>query len=290
MRKFGSFVLGVVLLLAATAVGDAAAVPQKGGGKAAGPSIRVVGLVGDRAVPVVPGRAFAQGIHDASGGCQVDEPIGVGIEVRDPKGALGDFVTPEVTWYFDESCRAVVESIGPAVGTAAPTETASPPPGGTWVRPSEGPDAVVSLDAVNPMHAAAAHRHRGWAKSTVLEQFGVTATEVYAEMRYWQDRNKVYGGFGRDGWCYTSAWPGWRINACYYSEWNPTGPSEVRVAVIGDFENNSSPPFPDYAHRARFIAVHPDFWAAQCHVTRGVLPSLLRQWKLVCAGGRSGGY
>lgn len=271
MKRVALF-LALVLLLGG-AVADASTAPGPD------PRVQVFGYVGDRKVPVAPGSVFARGVPDG-GGCRFEAPIGVGVEVRDPRVTTA----PQVTMYVDESCRAVVESVGGVTSAA----TRTPPEDGVWVPAVGETNEGGGLDQVVPMHAGPAHRHTGWAKSTVLEQFGVTATEVYAEMRYWQDRTKVYNGFGPNGWCYHSAWPGWRINGCYYSEWNPNGPSEVRVAVIGDFTNNLSPPFPDYAHRARFVAVHPDFWANQCHVTRGVLPSLVRQWKLVCAGGRSG--
>ena len=37
-----------------------------------------------------------------------------------------------------------------------------------------------------PLSPGPRHRHDGWAKSTVFEQFGVTATEVYSFLTYYQ--------------------------------------------------------------------------------------------------------
>ena len=84
------------------------------------------------------------------------------------------------------------------------------------------------------MHSASEHTHTMWTKHTILEQFNVTATEVYTQINFYQNTSAVYSPFGSDGWCYASAFPGWVINSCvgYITDGNP---NYVEKETLGDY-------------------------------------------------------
>lgn len=59
--------------------------------------------------------------------------------------------------------------------------------------------AALSIPAqLGYAHKANPHYHKGWTKHTVLEQFDVTATEVYIRQRYLQTQYAVYPGVYED--------------------------------------------------------------------------------------------
>lgn len=60
-------------------------------------------------------------------------------------------------------------------------------------------------------YKGAAHTHKSYVKHTVLEQFGITATEVRVRMRYSQDSTRVYSPVVDYFLCYTSSFPGWTV-------------------------------------------------------------------------------
>ncbi|MGH9226944.1 MAG: hypothetical protein ACRD2W_24890 [Acidimicrobiales bacterium] len=72
--------------------------------------------------------------------------------------------------------------------------------------------ALASSALTSPAQAdrySPEHPHWGWAQSTVLEQFGVTATEDYVEMLYYENCCGVYDPSWWDWYTYHSSWPGW---------------------------------------------------------------------------------
>jgi hypothetical protein len=74
--------------------------------------------------------------------------------------------------------------------------------------------ATLSSTFASPAQAhrgGSSHEHWGWAQSTVLEQFGVTATEDYVEMMYDEDCCGVYNASWWDWYAYHSSFPGWNM-------------------------------------------------------------------------------
>ncbi len=88
--------------------------------------------------------------------------------------------------------------------------------------------------------------YSGYVKSTELEQFGVTATEV--EMPWGWNQT----GYGPEftesnpfpewgGYCYVSAFPGWSIDSCDNSTFYDSLSDEVGENVWGHFHNDTCP-------------------------------------------------
>ncbi len=122
------------------------------------------------------------------------------------------------------------------------------------------------------------HTHYAWAKHTILEQFGVTATEVEARINYYQDPSppKVYDGYNPWAQCYHSAFPGWRINSCT-SVYYPYGPDEVWIYTQGEFQNTLNI---WYIIKAEYETV-PTLDRFTCTIVSGALPIL---WSSSCSG------
>lgn len=135
------------------------------------------------------------------------------------------------------------------------------------------------LAAPGSAHKAAQHQHEQWAKHTVLEQFGVTATEVYIRMQYYQNTTDVWGARYDDGYCYHSAFPGWTINSCTY--WLTSTSTHQQIDITGTFHNSLGI---DYKQHAWTQAWDDNSQVRRCYFDWGSLPPL---WSTDCQGGRN---
>jgi len=138
-----------------------------------------------------------------------------------------------------------------------------------------------------PLSPGPRHRHDGWAKSTVFEQFGVTATEVYSFLTYYQattPRRYVDEGYNyENSYCYHSAFPGWSTDRCIFAVLDLTGPDDVAVKVDARFSHLVA----TYSQSSRFRAVKSGDWNYSCTIYDGTLPPF---WDHECKGGRSAAY
>jgi hypothetical protein len=253
-------------------------------------------IVNGTKTSIAPGQVVAQGVILGGGQGILPEtvlcslPTEVQIGTNLPEGAIsGDIVTS-----FNATCQLVVESVsidassaGPeslGVGRADPTSrhgpvsaspaTVEPPPDGEL---NTDPPELENLGQGRVEEGTSAVAHRGWAKAIVQEQFGVTSTEVYVDMRYTRNGGRVYNGRNPLYRDYTSDWPCWHVNPRSYSWW-PDGPSNVYIHRRTHFDNCSAP-HPDYTTGAKFVAnPGPDHI---CGIT-GNLPTF---WDFRCRGG-----
>lgn len=195
-----------------------------------------------------------------------------------------------VTVSFDESCALVVKDTS---WTAGDLDDTKPLDGldGVATRPSGDPnEALAPVDAARattPLSLAYDHRHHGWTKAAVLEQFGLTSTETYASIRYWQDTNVLWNGHNySDSYCYHSSYPGWDPIVCQYAILETTGPGFITNKVHG-YYHNVTPPRPTWSLDAKFRATKDNDWNSTCDLYDGSLPPF---WDLRCNGARSGAY
>lgn len=135
-------------------------------------------------------------------------------------------------------------------------------------------DPIADIDAI-----ANGFRQMGCVKYTILEQFGVTATEVYFDSLFWEKGDYVRKQTEPEGYCYASAFPVWTIRRCS-GQYDPDGPRSIYAWGEGDFDHTTGP---SYTQRARYDFVPantPEFqWS--CRLTRGSLPFL---WSEDCYG------
>jgi len=124
------------------------------------------------------------------------------------------------------------------------------------------------------------HWHWGWAQSTVLEQFGVTATEDYRETVYTEDWANVYYPQFYDGYCYNSGFPGWSRKACAYRLYDYT-PDWVAIDGWSNWTNAFCRC--DYGQYEYYQADWTGWWTYGCSLYYGSLPY---GWDFRCYGGR----
>lgn len=119
--------------------------------------------------------------------------------------------------------------------------------------------------------SATTHYHVGYVKHTILEQFGVTATETYLKVNYGQSNAQSTFGLVINGnsYCYASAFPGWTIKSC--TAW-PTNawPWYQR----GDIEGVFSHAVAKYTMRSYFQANGDNSLVKKCWLSSGSLPPL----------------
>lgn len=221
----------------------------------------------DGASEIVVGSVVGQAtVRDSH--CVVVEPITVGVTVPDGASPL------VISWQFDGECRAVVDSIRPAEGSEGrPTDNGhSQRPTPVPSDPTQGDNGLADTNT--------AESREGWVKMTILEQFGVTATEVNAHLKFWEDdeSHTVWGGYDPYARCYHSAFPGWTIEECS-SRYFPNGPDYVWIDVSGEFHNTLNI---DYAMYAKFYGTAYGF-SYTCDLSEGALPI---GWKEHCVGGK----
>lgn len=138
----------------------------------------------------------------------------------------------------------------------------------------------LALNVTNPVDdLVGAYRQKGCVKYTILEQFGITATEQYHESLFWEKGDRVTRHEQPVGYCYHSAFPGWTIRKC--SGKYKLGPaSGVWAWLEGDYHNVTGPSYNMYSRYDFVPANSPEFqW--QCKLTRGSLPV---SWSEDCYG------
>lgn len=124
------------------------------------------------------------------------------------------------------------------------------------------------------------HGHTGYVQYTILEQFGVTATQLRQDYGYSQYWSGMWGVYDAGGNCYHSAFPTWTTNWCANAFDMFGGASNgPRAMISGDFDHTTGPSYTMYA----------EGWAsasgpggAYCRLDRGSLPPL---WSGHCYGG-----
>jgi hypothetical protein len=148
---------------------------------------------------------------------------------------------------------------------------------------------VCILSAMSPARAVPSPQ-RGWVKNTVLEQFHITATEIYESMAYTEDVNpaRKENGVPGPGYCSTSAFPGWTIDDCRLTDYYGTGPNFVYVDVSGHFTNVLPGCWLGECGSIRYRQTgeyynSTTFWNYYCGLIDGALPIA---WSMDCAGGK----
>ncbi|MCU0309761.1 MAG: hypothetical protein MUE36_02310 [Acidimicrobiales bacterium] len=140
-------------------------------------------------------------------------------------------------------------------------------------------NSYVSAEAhnANPIHV-----HNAFSKSVILEQFGVTATEIFLGWEFQQSAsaigNQVLHG---DSYCYHSAFPGWAITNCEYQAYKNTASygQEVKADMWGAFYSNFGPAYE--MHTYGHVSNAGNAYKFGCDLTFGSLPVL---WSNVCSG------
>jgi hypothetical protein len=217
--------------------------------------------------PVQAGSVIAQGVPDGGGNCVFSSPARIQGYPSDAAGADG----VDAATRMDDSCRLVVAS----VTEIAPSSNTRPDDSGTFdvdTSPAaDPPGSGVGETPYTPVN------HRGWAKNTITEQFGVTATEVYVQMDYTRNGGSVYNGRSPAQRDYHSHIPCWVTTNLSYT-WSPYGPTYIDIYRKTHFHNSCTAI--DYTITAKFYAnPDPHF---RCTMPQGSIPGI---WRMNCAGG-----
>lgn len=97
---------------------------------------------------------------------------------------------------------------------------------------------LATLVVVGPSPALAVPEpYRGWVKSTLLEQFGVTAIESYDSVTYTQESSSPHAlgnGAPAGGYCYHSLFPFWYLQECSILNFTST-PDRVQIYGYGEW-------------------------------------------------------
>lgn len=131
----------------------------------------------------------------------------------------------------------------------------------------------------------------GATKMTVLEQFGVTASEQFTQVRYNQAKGGTYAiskAQNTGGYCYGSHFPyEWQIDYCY-GYFTDNAPSEVYKKGQGKYEH--IPSAVKYTLRAEYWGKNMNSagwysaaWSYKCTLVAGTLPPA---WRTKCEGTR----
>ena len=207
--------------------------------------------------------------------CVIHTPIKIGARVQNGSSPLA------ISWRFDEQCRAVVYDIQPiseaenTLAHTAPAENGqfiSPVPG---LVPSGGEPMATEDTGVD---SSSREERAGWVGYTILEQFDVPATYVYAHLYYWEEDDSVSGGHSPYAYCWNSWFPGWTIEDCS-STYYPHGPDYVWIEVEGEFQNDLNI---EYTMYAQWYGTAYGY-SYTCDLTEGALPIF---WEEVCRGGK----
>jgi hypothetical protein len=106
----------------------------------------------------------------------------------------------------------------------------------------------------------------------VFEQFGVTATEVYSYITYYQATTPtryVDQGYNyNNSYCRHSDFPGWSTDRCVFAVLDLYGPDDVAVKVDARFSHLLA----TYSQSSRYRAVKDNNWEGTCNVYDGTLP------------------
>lgn len=227
------------------------------------PEVSAFAVVGGEKVKVDVGDVIAVGTREGDF-CVFDEPISYGGETSKHG------VTGEIAYQMDDQCRLTIENIEALPDDYIPVQ----PEGAIQFRHTDiSPKRVVGNKgpgvSAPAQYIGSLHKHYMWTKSTVLEQFGVTATEVYVIDRFWQEEEDVFAPHGLDGWCYASAFPTWTVNDCY-GDATDGDPYYQEVEGFGDYSHSLGV---EYVQRAEhYYTSSGESW--QCNLTEGALPIL----------------
>jgi hypothetical protein len=145
------------------------------------------------------------------------------------------------------------------------------------------PAAVLTGTAADASHTYPAHKHNAFSKYTILEQFGVTATEVFLGWEYMQDGNAVWAPANHDdSYCYHSGFPGWNTTLCEQQSYKmaPPGIEIVHGDIYGDFYSNFGPAYEMHSYGEATNEWNSGYKYG-CDLTFGSLPPL---WSNRCSG------
>ena len=186
-----------------------------------------------------------------------------------------------ISWRFDEQCRAVVYDIRPVLEAENTLAHATPPEDGRLNAPAidlapSGSDRATTAGSASD--SSSGEERAGWVSYTILEQFDVPATYVYAHLYYWEEDDSVSDGHSPYAYCWNSWFPGWTIEDCT-STYYPHGPDYVWIEVEGEFHNDLNI---DYTQYAQWYGTAYGY-SYRCDLTEGALPIL---WEEVCRGGK----
>jgi hypothetical protein len=185
-----------------------------------------------------------------------------------PTTLLAEYGTA-VTATFNDGCELVV--------TAIVRETADPQAPLVTSAFADN-DPVAAAGAVDTTAEPRTKVPRsGHTKTTVTEQFGITAYEVQVDVHALQDT--VTGSLSSgtfDGYCYASAFPGNYVSDCFGRMPSRRG-SYVEAWGYGTFDNKvlGGPRMVLFAQHD----ITATGWAGRCAILEGGLPPL---WSMTC--------
>lgn len=139
--------------------------------------------------------------------------------------------------------------------------------------PSVGQPSLVSDEAF-----------LGRVKYTVLEQFGITSSEVFTSISYHQDLSSRDLDQAKSAveYCYDSPFPGWHTVSCR-KDLTGGGPDIVSIDIWGEFDMPG--PGPYFEQHAQYKAWRgsPEPYEVTCELTKGSLP---QTWETECRASR----
>lgn len=221
--------------------------------------------------------------------CDIPGSITVG---ADAQGVDSAYV---VGWTLDQQCQVIVDRIGTANAAEAGSRAARPTQ--ATVQPGVYIGEVPGNLSLNPPLRTDCTPYLGWVKGVVLEQFGVTATERYTELRWLEcgspGNHSVQQPHASDGYCYHSGFPGWappeRCTSSFYDQ----SPGLIWKEAFGRFEWYSPDcpygvcePTVEYTQYVAFDTgpiLPPSYFQKDCTLRNGSLPYF---WDLRCYGKR----
>ena len=122
------------------------------------------------------------------------------------------------------------------------------------------------------------HEHAIWGRIWVEEYVGVNVTERYTLFRYHETKNKVYGGYGNEGDCWTDgSW--WTVTNCRY-RWAPNGPDIVWKWGYGHYKSG---PVEYTLNLELWDFARSGGYDIDCYVSDGEVPAY---WEMKCKGNR----
>ena len=207
--------------------------------------------------------------------CVIHTPIKIGARVQNGSSPLA------ISWRFDEQCRAVVYDIQPISEAENTLAHTAPAENGQFISPVPGlvPSGGEPMATEGTVADSSSGEERaGWVGYTILEQFDVPATYVYAHLYYWEEDDSVSGGHSPYAYCWHSWFPGWTIEDCS-SAYYPHGPDYVWIEVEGEFQNDLNI---EYTMYAQWYGTAYGY-SYTCDLTEGALPIF---WEEVCRGGK----
>ena len=111
------------------------------------------------------------------------------------------------------------------------------------IRAHIGADCSITIEELTTSPVAASQRSTtrrwGWAKSELNDFVWIDLAWVYAEMYYYDNGTRVYGGYDPDYECDVINYPaGWFVTDCR-SWWKHRGPHFVQIRAKGWFDHHN---------------------------------------------------